>query len=417
MRTFVRLPSLIVAATLAAFAAGNLAAAEPRGAALTGEYPNLFATYLGKTDAEVTAKLDAAWHHFFRGDRETQSLYYPLDDGTAYVPDVNNNDVRSEGLSYGMMIAVQLDQQDEFDRIWKFARKYMYHTEGPFRGYFAWHTDYAGKRLSQGPAPDGEEWFVMTLFLASHRWGDGEGVLDYGAEARALLDTMMHKDEEPDRGNVTNMLVRDVAQINFVPHPPGAGFTDPSYHLPAFYELWTRWTDDTEDKAFLARLAPTSRTLFKNAAHPRTGLMPDYSHFDGKPFAPARRPMHQDFRYDAWRTLANPALDWMWWRADPWVIEQSNRVLTFLAAQGDNLAPCYTLDGEPIAGNDRPIGLIAMAGVAALAADRAIGEPWVRRLWELEFSEGRYRYYSGLLHFLALLQVSGNFRVYGPVSN
>jgi oligosaccharide reducing-end xylanase len=135
--------------------------------------------------------------------------------------------------------------------------------------------------------------------------------------------------------------------------------------------------------------------------------MPDYSHFDGKPYVLARRPMHQDFRYDAWRTLANPAIDWVWWRADPWVIEQSNRVLTFLASQGDNLAPCYTLEGEPIADNDRPIGLMAMAGVAALAADRAIGEPWVRKLWELEFSEGRYRYYSGLLHVLALLQVSG----------
>jgi oligosaccharide reducing-end xylanase len=66
-------------------------------------------------------------------------------------------------------------------------------------------------------------------------------------------------------------------------------------------------------------------------------------------------------------------------------------------------------------GNDKPVGLVAMAGAAALAADRAIGEPWVQKLWEMEFSEGQYRYYSGLLHFLALLQVSGEFRVHGPV--
>jgi oligosaccharide reducing-end xylanase len=91
-------------------------------------------------------------------------------------------------------------------------------------------------------------------------------------------------------------------------------------------------------------------------------------------------------------------------------------VLTFLTSQGDNLAPIYTLEGEPMEGNDKPVGLIAMAGAAALAADREIGEPWVRQLWDLEFSEGRYRYYSGLLHFLALLQVSGNFRVYGEVT-
>ena len=101
-----------------AFQTLHATAARTPGAALTGEYPNLFNTYLGKTDAEVTAKLEAAWNHFFRGDPETQSLFYPLEDGTAYVPDINNNDVRSEGLSYGMMIAVQLDKQDEFDRIW-----------------------------------------------------------------------------------------------------------------------------------------------------------------------------------------------------------------------------------------------------------------------------------------------------------
>lgn len=53
-------------------------------------------------------------------------------------------------------------------------------------------------------------------------------------------------------------------------------------------------------------------------------------------------------------------------------------MLTFLSAQGDNLAPCYTLDGRPIPGTDRPVGLIAMAGAAALAADRESGEPWVR---------------------------------------
>ncbi|HUG10276.1 MAG TPA: glycosyl hydrolase family 8 [Opitutaceae bacterium] len=395
-----------------------------KGAALTGDYPNLFKSYLGKTDAEVQAKLDAAWQHFFRGDPETQSLYYVLDDGTAYVPDINNRDVRSEGLSYGMMIAVQLNKQDEFDRIWRYAKKCMYKTEGPFKGYFTWHTAYNGSMTrddgtevrGDGPAPDGEEWFVMALFFASHRWGDGEGDLNYGAHAREILHTMMHKEDEPDHGPATNMLVRDVAQINFTPHPPGSTFTDPSYHLPSFYELWTRWTEDADDKAFLARLAPTSRQLFRNAAHPKTGLMPDYSHFDGKPYVLQRRPMHKDFRYDAWRTLSNPAMDWVWWRADPWAIEQSNRVLTFLASQGDALAPCYTLEGEPIAGNDKPVGLIAMAGAAALAADREIGEPWVRKLWEMDFSEGRYRYYSGLLHFLALLQVSGNFRVYGEVA-
>ena len=35
----------------------------------------------------------------------------------AYVTDVLNKDVRTEGMSYGMMIAVQLDRKKEFDRL------------------------------------------------------------------------------------------------------------------------------------------------------------------------------------------------------------------------------------------------------------------------------------------------------------
>ena len=32
--------------------------------------------------------------------------------------------------------------------------------------------------------------------------------------------------------------------ITFTPDPWGERFTDPSYHLPAFYEVWARWADD-----------------------------------------------------------------------------------------------------------------------------------------------------------------------------
>ena len=112
----------------------------------------------------------------FYGDERTERLDYPVEGDMAYVPDVANNDVRTEGLSYAMMICVQLDKKREFDGIWKWARTDLYHAEGPFRGYFAWHGDFNGCQIDAGPAPDGEEWFTTALFFASHRWGDGEGI-------------------------------------------------------------------------------------------------------------------------------------------------------------------------------------------------------------------------------------------------
>lgn len=402
---------------LAALGASGLAADAPRtganaGGGATGRYRNLFREYLGKSDAEIDAKLQAAWQQLFHGDENSQRLFYPVPGDMAYVPDIANNDVRSEGLSYGMMIAVQTNHQKEFDQIWKFAKHYLWHADGPLRGYFTWHVAYDGSKLRDvGPAPDGEEWFVMALFFASYRWGDKDGIFNYGAEAQSLLRTMLYKHEEENRGPITDMFDRDAKQIVFVPHPPGDKFSDPSYHLPAFYELWARWAAAPEDRAFLAEVAKTSREVFQKAAHPRTGLMPDYSNFDGTPYT---RFGHEDFRYDAWRTLANPALDWSWWAADPREIAQSNRVLRFLAAQGPNCPDRFKIDGTPVSTDVNTPGLVAMAAVAALAADREVGEPFVQRLWDLKIPTGHHRYYDGLLTLLALLEVSGNFRIYGP---
>ncbi len=95
------------------------------GAFATGQYRNLFKEYLGKTDAEIEARVSGAWRQLREGDPDSQRLYYPVAGDMAYIPDINSNDVRTEGLSYGMMICVQLDQRAEFNRLWQFAKHYM----------------------------------------------------------------------------------------------------------------------------------------------------------------------------------------------------------------------------------------------------------------------------------------------------
>jgi len=387
-----------------------VAAESGRGGAATGQYRNLFHELLGKSEAEVTAKIDATWRQYSQGDEQTQRLFYPVADDLAYVPDIANHDVRTEGMSYGMMICVQLDRRQEFDRIWKWARTRLYNQSGPMRGFFAWHADFAGHALDPGPASDGEEWFVTALFFAAHRWGRGDGIFDYEAEAQALLRTMLHKSEEADRGDYTDMFDRESAQVVFVPHGEGAGFTDPSYQLPAFYELWARWAAAPADRAFCSRAANVSRAFFKKAAHPVTGLMPDYANFDGTPRV---RRGHEDFRYDAWRALSNPALDHAWFGSDPWVVGQSNRVLKFLAAQGPACPNQFRLDGTPLT-TGTSSGLFAMAATAGLAADADVARPFVDRLWNLPIPEGQYRYYDGLLYLIALLEVGGRFQVIAP---
>jgi oligosaccharide reducing-end xylanase len=372
---------------------------------------NLFHDLLGKSEAELDAKLEAAWAHFFLGDGDSQRLYYPVGPDLAYIADIGSGDVRSEGMSYGMMLAVQLDKRAEFDRLWQWANRYMRHTAGPRQGYFAWQCKFDGTVIDPGSASDGEEWFAMALFFASHRWGNGEGIFNYGAEAQTLLRDMLHKRSTAE---IAPIFERTARQVVFAPTPYGSQFTDPSYHLPAFYEWWARWSDNASDRKFWSEAANVSRAFFHRAAHPATGLMPDYAFFDGRPHTAYVRDKG-DFRYDAWRTLANVGLDHAWWQADPWQVEQSNRVLRFLQSHAPAIPNQFTLSGQPLS-RDTSLGLIAMAAVAGHAADPALARPFVQQLWEAPPPSGRWRYYDGLLYFLGLLQAGGRFHAYAPSS-
>ena len=377
------------------------------GAFASREYRNLFKEYLGRSEEEIQAKLDAAWDQLFYGIDDFERVYYPVGEDMAYIMDIGNGDVRSEGMSYGMMIAVQLDKQEEFDRLWKWTKTYMYQADGPYQGYFAWHCTPDGEKLDSNPASDGEEWFATALLFASHRWGDRDGIFDYRAQAQAILNVMLHK-EDTKNDLATNMFNLEQKQVVFVPKiGRDSSFTDPSYHLPAYYELWSRAAQ--RDQEFWKQAALTSREFFKKTAHPQTGLMPDYANFDGTPYGSDE---HKDFRFDAWRTLSNVAVDYAWFAADSWQVEQSNRVLHFLESQGlDSYPNQFTLDGEPLSG-DHSTGLVAMAAVAALAADPETGKPFVQKLWDAQIPSGQWRYYDGMLYMLALLHTSGNFKIY-----
>lgn len=384
----------------------------------SGVYRNLFAER-GKSEQEIATRIDAAWQSLFASTDDTRRVYYPAGENEhgplAYIKDIGNDDIRSEGMSYGMMIAVQLDKQAEFDALWNWAKTYMQHQQGIWKGYFAWHNREDGSQIDQNPASDGEEWFATALLFAAGRWGNRADRFNYQAEANAILNTMLHKtDMSAPHTGVTNMFDREQRQVVFVPWRDEATFTDPSYHLPAFYELWGRWAagfeDQEADRQFWLAAAQTSRDFFQKTSHPTTGLTPDYANFDGSPKAVGG---HDAFRFDAFRTIGNVAVDYAWFGADERERALCDRLQAFFASQGAYVNQ-YTLDGKPLS-QDRSPGLIAMNAVASLAAtDQARAAAFVDALWELQPPTGKWRYYDGLLYLLALLHVSGNFRIYAP---
>ena len=95
-----------------------------KGAFYTGQYRNVFAE-LGHSQKEIDQKLKDAFHTVFYGP-DDEKFYFEAGDDMGYFEDTGNFDARTEGMSYAMMMCVQMDMKNEFDRVWKWARTYMY---------------------------------------------------------------------------------------------------------------------------------------------------------------------------------------------------------------------------------------------------------------------------------------------------
>ncbi len=375
-----------------------------KGAFYTGEYRNLFQE-MGYDEQEIEERLEAAYQTIFYGPEE-ERFYHELGNDMAYFEDTGNLDARSEGMSYGMMMCVQRNWKKEFDKLWKFSKTYMWMEEGWNSGYFAWSVQPNGKKNSYGPAPDGEEYFAMALFFASNRWGDGEGIYNYSKEARAILHECVHKGENGTPGDPMweprNQLIKFI---------PNCDFTDPSYHLPHFYELFALWANE-EDREFWKQAAKASREYLKTTCHPVTGLAPEYSHYDGSPFMKDHR---ERYYSDAYRVPANLGLDYAWFAADEWERENADKIQRFFCETvKGKIDMVYEIDGTIIEEKAlHPVAIIATNAEASLAANATpYNKECVELFWNTPLRKGDRRYYDNCLYLFALLALSGNYRIW-----
>lgn len=388
------------------------------GAFETQQYRNLFAE-LGYDQTEIDARFGQIFYNLFEGPRK---IYFEVGDSMAYISDIKNRDVRTEGMSYGLMIAVQLDRKDIFDRLWRWGTRYMQHREGPLEGYFAWSCKTDGTRNAQGPASDGELYYVTALIFASNRWGNDTGI-NYLKEAQYILDCATSKDSS----HAGNLIHPDHKLITFVPGGWGGTFTDPSYHVPAFYEVWARWADDGRSD-YWRECAEASRQYLRKAIHPVTGLNPDYSEYDGSPRV-TNRVIGEEFRFDSWRVPMNTALDHSWACADvEWQQEYGHKIQNFLYAQGlETFVDQYNIDGTAVskildAGGytalRHSLGLVATSAAVSLVTTHDKAREFVAHFWDARhepYEDGYFdAYYDGLLQLFSFMHLSGRYRIIFP---
>ncbi|TDW47722.1 oligosaccharide reducing-end xylanase [Flavobacterium sp. 270] len=385
----------------------------------TTQYRNLFKE-AGYSQKEIDEKLAKAYYDVFEGPNK---VYFEEGDSLGYVSDIKNKDARTEGMSYGMMIAVQFNKKEVFDRIGRWSVKYMQHQDGPREGYFAWSVNpQTKKQNSPGSASDGELYYITSLLFASNKWGNNTRIHYYN-EARKILDAMWKKD---GTGNIYNVINTEHKLISFVPEGAGYNWTDPSYHVPAFYEIWALYAKDGHEN-FYKECATVSRNFLHKACHPVTGLNSDYTEFNGDPHPTPWMPA--GFRYDSWRVPMNIAMDYTWYGKDKkWQEEYARKFQNFLRSKGletyedqfnlDGSTPDFILQAGPVKKLRHSIGLVATAATASLVNPDKESIDFVRAVWnaKLEPYEDGYfdPYYDGLMYLFSLMHLSGNYQIIAP---
>ena len=231
--------------------------------------------------------------------------------------------------------------------------------------------------------------------------------------------------------------------ITFTPDGFGQRFTDPSYHIPAFYEVWARYADDGRSDHW-QECADKSREFLHKAINEQTGLNADNCQYDGsemqmprfpgmpqRPQGAPRRNGNNNFRYDSWRVPMNIALDYEWSCADrEWQQHYGETIQNFFYSQGvDKFVDQYRVDGSLPEDNEilpaggfrklrHSIGLVATTAAASVMCSHEKSKEFVDALWNAKhvpFEDGYFdAYYDGLLRLFAFMHLSGNYRVITP---
>lgn len=415
----------------ASSSAGNGTAGTTNGTAGSGgttsvSGSNLFMTVSNKTQQETDEKVTTAVNRFFgigTGEPTTPTVatgyrcYYelPNDASMAFIWAADSNDIRSEGMSYGMMIAVQTNLQAQFDKLWKFAKTYMQYPANTgttaWKYYFRWQGTVSGSTVTFGPttvpAPDGDEYFAAALYLADLRWGS-TGAVNYRQEADNISAAMLHNAATGDSRHPIIHATQNM--VVFVPYGGSNEFTDPSYHLPGFYELFAL-RGPAADATKWKSVATTSRAYLAKSAHATTGLHSDYATFAGAPVTGSAGDGHDQFKYDAWRVVLNMTVDYVWFSQSPALKTQIEKYHAFFADKlGTNNVTnaLFSVDGSNPSGGGST-ALTATLAAGALVSSAANRKTYVDNLWNVAQQSGQYRYYQESVYLLGLLAVSGKY--------
>jgi endo-1,4-beta-D-glucanase Y len=314
------------------------------------------------------------------------------------------NSTVSEGIAYGMLIAVMLDEQTLFDGFWHYARNFFNSN-----GLMDWYIAPDGSApLGRGAASDADEDMAWALVMADRQWGGcGSQGQSYRKSALELIDAIWRYEVD-----------HSVESHLFIPGDDwrGRDVFNPSYFAPNQYRLFGEVTSNQTgwSQVIDRGYSVIERSLNRESGNAQNGLVPAWCNCAGEPVEAFPSAM-LNYQTDSARLPFRMGQDWAYHR-EARAAAYLRKVSEFFAEVGANqIVDGYSLRGEPA---PDPRSQVPNPGSAVFVGSAAVGAMHDPRYGVL-VDEGyarvrtgkllaRSRYYNHCWTLLSLLMLSGN---------
>jgi endo-1,4-beta-D-glucanase Y len=308
----------------------------------------------------------------------------------------------SEGIGYGMILAVYFGDQALFDGLWRYEQIHL-----DDNGLMNWDIGPDGVTASagMGGATDGDVDMAWALVMADRQWG-GHGALakSYLEYAKDLIDRIWKYEVDHVRGEML-MAGDKWGDVDV---------TNPSYFAPAYFRVFGKVTSQTDNwnKVIDANYAILAKSLNAASGNAKNGLAPAWCNSSGEPVeAFAGAPTY--FQNDATRVPFRVGQDYCYF-GEPRAKQYLALISSFYTGVGvANIVDGYNLDGTPHP--DRAVGglqaasFVGPAGVAGMSD--ATFRPLVDQAYAALATQGLTAgtiYYQKSWTALSLLMLTGN---------
>jgi endo-1,4-beta-D-glucanase Y len=314
----------------------------------------------------------------------------------------------SEGIAYGMLLAVYMGDQSLFDDLWKYEQTPLYQDDN---GLMHWYISADGQtvRGSFG-ATDADEDMAFALVMADRQWG-GRGSLsaNYLDVAKDQINKVWNHEVLDSKLAGAGDHFLDWTKINI------------SYFAPAYYRVFDAIdTDTTHDWPAVIKTVYDTITVTLNATNKNqsNGLVPAWCSSDGAPNPGVFGPLQTaptNYQYDSCRTPFRIALDWCWFGTQQAKDYLAKTSAFFSAIGAANIADGYNLDGTPNPqhAGQRSAAFIGPAGVGAMTSDTFqpfINQSYATIAGSTALAGGAY--YEESWTVMSLLMMTANFLDY-----